>query len=182
MESNRNIIWIFVILMVLSALMRFVPHMPNVTPVGALALTAGLYLRRSWAVIPAILVMVFTDIFVGLYHPGIMLSVYGGFVIMALMASTAKGESKTHMIAPVLAGSMMFFLITNAAVWWFSGFYEHTASGLMQSYTLALPFFRNSLIGNFVYTALFVAVIEYAYAIQSNHATAKIRKGNEIDQ
>ena len=61
-----------------------------------------------------------------------------------------------------LGGSIIFFLTTNFAVWLFSDWYAENLSGLIMSYTLALPFFRNSLMGDIFYTAVFFGLYELA--------------------
>ena len=55
-----------------------------------------------------------------------------------------------------LAGSVLFFVWTNFGVWAFWNLYPHTLEGLVACYTAAIPFFRNTLLGDVVYsTALF---------------------------
>jgi hypothetical protein len=54
-----------------------------------------------------------------------------------------------------IAGSILFFLVTNFGVWATSSMYEKTFSGLMRSYQMGIPFFRNTLLGDLFYTALF---------------------------
>jgi len=53
-----------------------------------------------------------------------------------------------------LAGSVLFFLITNFGVWWFQSLYPHTLDGLIACYVAAIPFFRNTLLGDLLYTAV----------------------------
>ena len=54
--------------------------------------------------------------------------------------------------AATLTGSCLFFLITNLAVWASGGIYPRTMVGLMECYTAAIPFFRNSLFGDCCYS------------------------------
>lgn len=57
-------------------------------------------------------------------------------------------------------GAIIFFLLTNAAVWAFGTMYPHTLSGLMESYTMAIPFFRNSLLGDIFFIGILVGGYE----------------------
>ena len=61
-------------------------------------------------------------------------------------------------VVGTLSGSVLFYLITNYAVWQFTPMYTKTFAGLIQSYIMALPFFRNSLVGNLFYTAVFFSI------------------------
>ncbi len=57
---------------------------------------------------------------------------------------------------------MLFFLITNFGVWLHTGLYAKTWGGLVQSYTLALPFFRNTLLGDLGFVGLLFGAYELA--------------------
>ena len=51
-----------------------------------------------------------------------------------------------------ISASLFFFLVTNFAVWLWSGMYAHTIAGLSECFTLGLPFFRNTLLSDVMYT------------------------------
>jgi hypothetical protein len=68
--------------------------------------------------------------------------------------------------AGILAGSTLFFLVTNFACWAGYGLYPHTLEGVVQSYVAALPFYRWTLLGDACYaTVLFggLALAERRY-------------------
>ena len=72
-----------------------------------------------------------------------------------------------------LAGSVLFFIVTNFGVWTFSAVtYPHTLAGLASCYVAAIPFFRNTVIGDLVYvTSLFGAFelgLRYIPALRTN--------------
>ena len=62
-------------------------------------------------------------------------------------------------------GATLFFLISNFLVWSFGNavFYPLTLAGLLECYTLAIPFYRNSLVGMVIYvpvlTMLFRTIV-----------------------
>jgi hypothetical protein len=59
---------------------------------------------------------------------------------------TAHSAFATHVVPIALTtvtGSVLFFLLTNLASWYALGTYAPTASGLMECYWAAIPFFRN---------------------------------------
>jgi hypothetical protein len=53
-----------------------------------------------------------------------------------------------------IAGSVVFFLISNFGVWVAGRLYPVTMSGLAACYVAALPFFRNSVLGDLACTAV----------------------------
>ncbi|MBT4121398.1 hypothetical protein HOE31_00385, partial [bacterium] len=57
-------------------------------------------------------------------------------------------------LTSTLALSILFFLATNFAVWFFSPWYSHDLNGLLMTFTLAIPFFKNSLMGNVFFTSV----------------------------
>lgn len=152
-----------IFLILLGTVCRFLPHLPNFAPLGAIALFAGLYLPRRWALVLPLAVLIMSDFFIGFYSWPIMLSVYAGFIITALIGLlTRKNIRFATVLGGTVLGSVLFYLLTNWAVWAFGTMYDHDLAGLMQSYALALPFFRNSLAGDIFYTAMLVGGYELA--------------------
>lgn len=152
----------FKILMIFSfifgcALIRLMPHPWNFTPIAAMALFGGTYLNRKYALIIPLAAMLISDYFIGFYDIRLMIAVYGSFLLIGLMGVWLKNhKSIFNVISASLSGSILFFLITNFAVWAFSSWYAKDFSGLIYCYTLALPFFKNTLMGDLFYTgALF---------------------------
>lgn len=165
---------IIAILILLGFAMRLLPHPANFTPILAIALFAGLYLPRRWAIIAPILAMLISDVFIGFYDPKIMLSVYLSFAVAGLIGLWVRKRKKFSIIVgAVLLGSIIFFLVTNAAVWAFSSLYAQNFAGLIESYTMGLPFFKNSLLGNLFYVGIMVGSVEYILAFQSKKMLAK---------
>ncbi len=140
---------------VLSAVfMRLIPHIPNVSPIAALALFSGA-LVPSWGgfAIP-IIAMVISDIFLG-FHATIPF-VYGSFLLIAGIGYFLRKKMSAHaVVLGSLVGSTLFFIITNFGVWATSSMYEKNMMGLLRCYTMGLPFFRNTLIGDLFYTGVF---------------------------
>ena len=105
--------------------------------------------------------MFLSDALIGFYDWKVMSSVYAGFAIMVLLGWWVKREkSVDNIILASLAGALFFYVITNFAVWATSTWYPHNLYGLLSSYTLALPFFRNSLMGDLFYGAAFFGAYE----------------------
>lgn len=151
-----------ILLIILGFAARLLPHPANFAPIGAIALFGGLYLPKKWAIILPLVAMFIGDIFIGFYSWQIMLSVYASFALMGLIGLLVRKNKKfSTVVGGTLLGSILFFLITNATVVFFGAMYAHNFSGLMQSYFMALPFFKNSLLGDIFYVAVLAGGYEF---------------------
>ncbi|MFH1867110.1 MAG: DUF6580 family putative transport protein [Patescibacteria group bacterium] len=150
---KRNLL-ISIILIVLVVIGRLIPHVWNFTPVVAVTLLAGAVLPRWWAVGVPVVAMFISDLIIGFYHMPIMLTVYGSFAFVALLGYWLKNFSPHRIVMGSLASSTFFFLTTNFAVWAASTWYPKTVDGLLLSYSLGLPFFRNMMIGDLFFSGV----------------------------
>ena len=163
MEKNKIIakIVISVILISIGATFRLLPHPWNFTPIVAVALFSGVYLGKKYAFFVPLLAMFLSDVFLGFYEWKLMLAVYGSFALVGLIGlAIKKRKNPATVLAGSLTASILFFLITNFAVWQFSFWYSKTLSGLFQCYLLALPFFRSALLGDLFYTGILFGAYE----------------------
>ena len=143
------------VLVCLGVACRLLPHAWNFAPIVGIALFAGVYLGRNYAIGVPILAIVIGDLFIGFYEWQLMLIVYGCYVAAGLLGVLIKKhKSLETVIAGSIVASIIFFLATNWAVWQFSPWYAKSVEGLIQCYALALPFFRNTLLGNLFYTSV----------------------------
>jgi len=154
MTANRTRILALLAAILGAAALRLVPHPPNFAPIAAMALFGGAYLgRRSLAFVAPLAAMLLSDLLLG-FHP-YMWATYLGVALIVLI-----GWAVQQRIAPVrvgvaaVASSLLFFLLTNFAVWLQSGFYPPTLAGLTACYVAAIPFFQNTLAGDLFYAAL----------------------------
>lgn len=144
-----------IVLVILGASARLLPHPANFAPLGAIAIFSGLFLPRKLALWLPLVALFISDLFIGFYLWEVMATVYVSMMLTTFIATKIQPK-----FAPItgltLAGAIFFFLTTNAAVWAFGTMYTHNFAGLMQSYTMALPFFRNSLMGDLFFTGILV--------------------------
>ena len=139
-----------------AALMRLVPHYPNFTPIAAVALFGGAHFgKRMHAFMIPFIALLISDLFLGFHN--LMIPVYLSFILVVLLGRLMRNNIKIpFVIGGSLAGSTLFFLVTNAAVWITSPMYPNTFQGLMASYTMAIPFYHAGLLGDLFYnTVLF---------------------------
>lgn len=133
---------------------RLLPHVPNATPITGITFAARRHVGRASAFAIPLCAMLASDFFLGFYDWKILASVYGAFLcIAAISLLVTKSSRPPVVIAAVVASSLLFFLITNFAVWAYSPWYAKSFEGLLYCYTLGLPFLRNMLLGDLVYTA-----------------------------
>ncbi len=146
--------------------LRLLPHPPNFAPIAAIALFGGVYLSRKTAFVLPMAAIVISDMFLGGYYEiGLMISVYGCFLLMVALGIYLKKHKKWYTIggSAILSG-IIFFVVTNFAVWVFTPWYAKTLSGIVQCYIMAIPFFKNTLLGNLFYVTAFFGAYEIAEA------------------
>lgn len=100
----------------------------------------------------------------GFYAPWMMAVVYGSMAASAVVGKLVKAGQTTvslplwlGAILGSLASTAIFFLVTNFACWLDPEMsdYPRTLGGLAECYVAALPFVRNTLVGNLAFTGLF---------------------------
>ena len=143
------------VLIVLAAASRLLPHPPNFAPVAAIGLFAGAFAgrRHSWMV--AFGALLASDVVLGFYHPVSMFWNYLAFAACLLLGSGWLLRSRTfgRIAGAVLASAATFFLLSNFGMW-ASGYYPRTWAGLVECYLAAVPFFRNTLASDVLYSAV----------------------------
>jgi hypothetical protein len=163
-----------VIIVVFGVLSRLIPHAPNIAAIGALMLFGGAYLPKRVLFLP-FLALIISDFFIGFYGVD-MAYVYGSYLLGLLIGWWLKSHKKPQfVVGGAILSSALFFIITNFGVWAPpNNWYPHTLEGLMQSYTMALPFFRNSLIGDLSYTILLFGCYEIILYISKKYLPRKL--------
>ena len=145
-----------------AAIIRLLPHPPNFTPIFAMALFGGTYINnKKMAFLLPLATMLISDLFIGLHS--LTLVVYSAIAIITSIGFLLKSRVRpSTVIGASLLGSLIFYLITNFAVWSLLGTYPQTPAGLVSCYVAALPYFKNSLISGLLYSALMFGVFELA--------------------
>jgi hypothetical protein len=139
-------------------LSRFLPHPPNMTSVGALAIFSGFAIRpRLFAIALPLLILFVTDFALGFHNT--MLFTYGAWSLIALLSMfTLAKYSWTRLAFMSLAASSIFFVTTNLGVWLVGGLYPQNIFGLSECFVAALPFFGNQLSGDILFTGALFAL------------------------
>jgi hypothetical protein len=138
-----------------AAALRLVPHPPNFTPIGAMALFSGAYLGRRGAIalVAPLGALLLSDLVLGFYRG--MPTVYFSVALIVLLGGLAlKRVSPIRIGTAAVASSVLFFVITNFGTWLSGGFYPRTLAGLEACYIAAIPFFQNTVAGDLIYSAV----------------------------
>lgn len=177
MLSVRLIVLIGVILA--AAASRVIPHPPNFTPIAAMALFGGAqFADRRLAFLVPLSAMFASDLVIGLH--ALLPVIYACFALIVCLGFWVRSRKSVFRIAgATLAGSVLFFVVTNFAVWAAGSLYPKTLDGLVTAYVAAIPFFRNTVLGDAVYVvALFggFALIESLVAALRDDSPAVARR------
>ena len=128
---------------------RFIPHPPNFTSLLALSFYVPAILGIRY--LPALVLSFFiTDLVIG-FH-GTTLFTWGSVILIGLLSKFFISSTITR-ISGALIGASLFFVITNFGVWSL-GFYGYTIEGLITCYTLAIPFFGNTIVGTIIFSSI----------------------------
>ncbi|MDR2469435.1 MAG: hypothetical protein LBD27_03005 [Tannerella sp.] len=161
---------IICLMILLAAVSRLIPHPMGFAPIAGMALFgAAYYSKRYWAYIIPIAAMMLSDLALNLWvysaytagHLSWMAYTYGSLALIVLMGTfVLKKVRILNLAVSAVGASVIFYLVSNFGVWLSSGMYPHTWSGLEACYVAALPFFRNGLAGDLVYTAVLFGAFE----------------------
>lgn len=164
---------ILVLVVLAAAFSRLIPHPTNFTPIGALALFGAAYFSNRFIafLIPALTIFLSSlvinnvvyqpESFVWFYEdfPGQILA-FGLITLLGL--GLLKQVKVKNVLLSSLAASIILFVITNFSAWLTTGMYELTWAGLVQCYTMAIPFFGNTILGDLVYCGVLFGGFEWA--------------------
>jgi hypothetical protein len=169
---------VFVALVALIVVARFLPHAANFAPAAAAGLFAGYFFRsRLVAIAVPLLGMMMSDmLFAGAYNYSVMAVVYIAMALPALagpLLRKVEGSATRKSIFVLLGAagcSVLFFVATNFAVWMFDGMYAQNATGFAACYAAAVPFFRWTLAGDLFFAVTLFGVHALATRLMASKA------------
>src|SRR6476660_2454667 len=130
MTANHSRMLALLCAIVFAAALRLVPHPPNFTPIGAMALFSGAYLgRRAIAFAAPLCALLLSDLVLGFHHG--QATVYFSVALIVIIGMLAlRRVSALRVGAAAMASSVLFFVITNFGMLLFSGLYPRQIAGL----------------------------------------------------
>ncbi len=152
-ELRFNLVILLLIVAGIST--RFFLNIPNFTAIGAIALFSGAYFsNKKLAFIMPLSILFISDLFIGFHKT--MAFVYISFVlILSIGLMLRNNKNAWNVLFGSLAGSVLFFMITNFGVW-FTGM--GISPDLIGVYRDGIPFFRYTLAGDLVFNAVLFTV------------------------
>lgn len=154
------------------------PALANVTPLMALVLCGAVYFpaRRLWLAPLAALVL--SDLYLDHYYAAAgdtwawtsaLVRTLCFVAAVPLGLAVARRRNWGSLLAATLTGSVLFYFATNTDAWLRDPAYAPTAAGWWQALTVGRPefpptllFFRNTLVGDLVFTGIFAGAMEFA--------------------
>lgn len=166
------------LIIVLAALSRVLPHPWNFSPVIAIILfSVSIFSNKVVRFAFPVAIILISDWAIHLktgfgFHSGTA-NVYFSYILVALVSYfLMKKPNFINVIAGSLLSSLIFFLVTNFAFFYPEspivnaslGQYPHNFTGIVGSYLAGIPFFKNALIGDLLFTSLFFGT----YSVMKN--------------
>ncbi len=155
------------LLIVIGVISRIIPHIPNFAPITAIALLAGVVFQdRKISMLVPIISMILGDILLQItsgsgFH-STWLWVYAGIIAMTLIGRFLKNHlSPSAILSSSIAGSIIFFFISNFGVWASTNMYPPTLVGLQACYLMGIPFFYGTFLSDVFYSLLFFKIYLY---------------------
>jgi hypothetical protein len=152
-----------------AVLLRLLIDVPNVSPVAALALFGAAHFSRKWQafVIPIAAIwlsdLIINNVVYAQWNEG-FIWFYSGFYWQYLsylligllgMGLLRKKITLLRTAGGALGSGLIFFTVSNFGVWLSSAMYSPDLSGLIACYTAAIPFYRGTVTGDLIFTAVF---------------------------
>lgn len=163
-------------MILLAAISRFLPialpSMANFSPVGTMALFGGAYFaKKQWAFIVPMMALwlsnlILNNVFYTKYYPtfsfGFELAVFVSFALVVVIGIVLlKRVNIVNLLTANILGTIGFFLISNFFVWAGGTMYPQTMEGLGMCFTMGLPFLKNTLLSNLLFSAVMFGTFEY---------------------
>ena len=158
-------------LIVLAVSTRTIFHIgPNVELVTFSALAGGYFLtNKKLALLLPILIMLISDSIIG--NTSIFLFTWSAFLVTPILGISLRSnyiQNKLRNLPEIFRSALLglggttlsiiiFYLWTNLGVVVTTAMYPDTFGGLLSSYFNALPFLKNQLFGNLIFTPILFA-------------------------
>ena len=151
MDNTNFKFYSAIALITILAFSRIIPHPPNFTPILGMAVFAGaIFDKKIYSFAILLFAMILSDLFLG-FHGSMPIIYFAICLNIAVGIYFINKISYFKIFVSLVSGSLIFFIITNFAVWFSSGMYPYSLVGLLTCYTMALPFLQNTIISTVLY-------------------------------
>jgi hypothetical protein len=178
--NKVNISYLTIIVLILFAsFSRIIPHIPNFTPIGAMALIGGAYLKNKYhALFIPIASLWLSDLVLNnfifsiysdftWFYPGFLWQ-YTSFILIIIIGYFfLKKVNFKNVFVTSISSSLLFFVITNFGVWLSGSIYSLDFQGLINCYVMAIPFYKGTILGFICYSSILFGILEFSrYKLQ----------------
>ena len=161
---------VFLIILVLFS--RIIPHTPNFTPLISIVLVSSILFKGKRYFALPLIGLFLSDILLEIFHfngyifSSIFFWTYASLLLVFIFSFRFNnGINIKNILFHSFSGALIFFIVSNFGVWVMGG-YSYSMTGLIACYTLAIPFFKNTLSSTLIYSAiLFAPVLYQKYAL-----------------
>ncbi len=144
----------------------------NFSPMAALVLCGAAFLPKKWALAIPLAALLVSDVLLNIYYQvapvtWVTAGIFVAFGMVAGIGWALRGRrSLPLLLGATVLGTIAFYLVTNTVSFFVSPAYPPTVGGWVQCLTVGTPgfpptylFFRNSLVGDLLFTGLFVVCV-----------------------
>ena len=159
--KNHKYLLLAVTTIIVLSLFRLIPHPPNFTPILAISVFAGIKFKDNlFSYLVPVFAMFVSDAIIG-FHSGMII------IYLAIVLSAFISRRFNTINTSVFGSCILFYIITNFQVWVMSSSYPKSLNGILECYTLAIPFLGMTLLSTFFYSY----VLFYGYSFLSKIQT-----------
>jgi hypothetical protein len=161
----------------------------NFAPLAAIALCAAAYFPAKYKFTVPMIALLISDVVLNIHYgfsllSPFVLSHYLGFALVGCLGLLLQNRRSLKTLLPAaIAGSLIFYIVTNLVSWLFDPGYVKNFTGLVQALTVGLPaysstptwiFFRNTLLSDLFFTLLFVACMNFGRRTERSRTGAVV--------
>ena len=186
----RNIL-IVLIIALLAFSYRFLPNVPNFSPIMAIFLFSGIILK-NWKMLVGVLglflmsdIILNNTVFASYFpdHSGLVIfPKYMIFTVLCYLLIFGLGKflgnknSITNVLGLSLSSSLLFFILTNTGAWVFdpTNLYTNDISGLFTSLIAGIPFFRTSVFADLFFVSIFFFIYNFVTSRSYTLSTSEV--------
>lgn len=162
-----------VTLIILGVMSRFVPHYPNFTAVGAVALLSGRYLgHKFYRYFTPLFVLWISEVVLNqVVYPeysfgwpswiGDTWTYFGMALTIFIGSEMIKKVNGMNIVQSAILSSVVFFILSNFGVWTSGTMYPTHFGGLISAYIAGIPYFWSSLLANVIFSLIFFGGYEW---------------------
>lgn len=161
-----------------------IPHMPNYSPMTAIALFGIAHLDKKWLAVLITFVATFVsdivlnntmyaNMFTGftVFYDGFIYQYIALALILVIGYYGLTKLSVKNVVIASLASTILFFLVSNFGAFVSLTIYPKTFAGLTSAFVAGLPFLKGTLLSDLTYSAVLFGGY---YLLQSRYARLKL--------